>query len=220
MDLDLIMRTTQFLGEAALMTLALTAGSLVLGVLAAGAIVVARLSRWTAVRALVAAYVSVMRGTPLLVQLFVLYFGGPQIGLTLSPFTAGVVTFGLNIAAYMSEGLRGAILSVDKGQTEAARTLGFGRLATMFHFILPQCAALMIRSLGVNAVILIKGTALISTIGVVDLTYSAQRIMTSSNQPFEVFGIAAAYYMLIVFGLTRIMRLLERRFALPDEARA
>lgn len=220
MDVELFMRTARFLGEAALMTLALTAGSLVIGLLTAGAVVVARLSRWRAVRALVAAYVSVMRGTPLLVQLFVLYFGGPQIGLILSPFAAGVVTFGLNIGAYMSEGLRGAILSVDKGQTEAARTLGFGRLATLRHFILPQCAALMIRSFGVNAVMLIKGTALISTIGVVDLTYSAQRIMTSNTQPFEVFGIAAAYYMLIVFGLTRIMRLVEGRFALPEEARA
>ena len=78
----------------------------------------------------------------------------------------------------------------------------------------------MIRSLGVNAVILIKGTALISTIGVVDLTYSSQRIMTSSVRPFEVLGIAAAYYMLIVFGLTQVMRAIERLFALPDETRA
>jgi polar amino acid transport system permease protein len=220
MDTDLILRSIPFLGQAALMTLALAAGSLALGLPVAAGLAAARFARWWPVRALAVAYVSVMRGTPLLVQLFVLYFGGPQIGVTLSPFAAGVVAFGLNIGAYMSEGLRGAILSVDRGQGEAARTLGFGRLATMMHFILPQCVALMIRSLGVNTVILIKGTALISTIGVVDLTYSAQRIMTSSTRPFEVFGIAAAYYMLIVFGLTLIMRLIERRFALPTEARA
>ncbi len=219
MDIDLIIRSIPFLGEAALMTLALAAGSLVLGFGVATLLVTARFARCKALRGIAVAYVSVMRGTPLLVQLFILYFGGPQVGLVLSPFVAGTVAFGLNIGAYMSEGLRGAILSVDKGQNEAARTLGFGRLDTLRHFILPQCAALMIRSLGVNAVILVKGTALISTIGVVDLTYSSQRIMTSSVRPFEVFGIAAAYYMLIVFGLTQFMRAVERRFALPEEVR-
>ena len=74
-------------------------------------------------------YVSVFRGTPCLIQLFILYFGGPQIGIHLDAFAAGVIGLGLNIGAYMAESIRGAILSVDKGQTEAARTIGFGRAA-------------------------------------------------------------------------------------------
>ena len=129
------------------------------------------------------------------------------------------MAFGLNIGAYMSEGIRGAILAVDKGQNEAARTLGFGRFQTLRYFILPQSAPLMLRSLGVNTVILVKGTALISTIGVVDLTYSAQRLVTSTYKPFEVFGVAAVFYLIIIYGVTKLVDWLEARFRIVEGAR-
>jgi polar amino acid transport system permease protein len=210
MDIELIRRIFPFVVEASLVTLELTAASLAIGLVVATIITTARFSKVGPLRWFGAAYVSIMRGTPLLVQLFLVYFGGPQFGLELTPFTAGVLTMGLNIGAYMSVGIKGAILAVDKGQTEAARSMGFGRLATMRLFVLPQAAPLMIRSLGVNTVILSKSTALVSTIGVVELTYSAQRLVTSTYKPFEVFGLAGLSYLVIVAAISLIVQTIER----------
>ena len=212
MDIELIRRILPFLVEASLVTMQLTIASLAIGLVVATAITIARFSKPAPLRWVGAAYVSIIRGTPLLLQLFLVYFGGPQFGLELTPFMAGVLTMGLNIGAYMSEGIKGAILAVDRGQTEAARSIGFGRSATMRLFVLPQAAPLMIRSLGVNTVILSKSTALVSTIGVVELTYSAQRFVTSTYKPFEVFAIAALSYMVIVAGLSVMVRTIESIF--------
>lgn len=212
MDIELIRRILPFMVEASLVTLGLTAASLAIGLVVAAIVTTGRFSKARPVRWLAAAYVSLMRGTPLLVQLFLVYFGGPQFGLDLLPFTAGVLTMGLNIGAYMSEGIRGAILSVDRGQTEAARSIGFGRVATMRLFVLPQAAPLMTRSLSVNTVILSKSTALVSTIGVVELTYSAQRFVTSTYKPFEVFAVAGLSYVVIVAAISLMMRIVERSF--------
>lgn len=198
--------------EASLLTIGLTACSLAIGLVVATAVAAGRFARMRPIRWLATAYVSVMRGTPLLVQLFIVFFGGPQFGLELTPFMAGVLTMGFNIGAYMSEGIKGAIIAVDKGQGEASRSIGFGRFDTMRLFILPQAAPLMIRSLGVNTVILSKSTALVSTIGVVELTYSAQRFVTSTYKPFEVFAVAGAAYIAIVAMISLIVRGMEKRF--------
>lgn len=210
MDIELIQQILPFLAQAAVLTIGLTVCSLAIGLVVAVTITIASFSRKRAVRWAAAAYVSIMRGTPLLVQLFLVYFGGPQMGLELTPFLAGVVTMGFNIGAYMSEGMKGAVLAVDRGQNEASRSLGFGRFDTMRLFILPQAAPLMIRSLGVNTVILCKSTALVSTIGVVELTYSAQRFVTSTFKPFEVFACAGAAYLIIVAAISLIVHALER----------
>ncbi len=220
MDFQLIARIAPFIAEAALVTVKLTVCSLALGLVVATIVAAGRFSRTLPIRWLATFYVSIMRGTPLLVQLFIVYFGGPQFGLELTPFLAGALTMGFNIGAYMSEGIKGAILAVDKGQTEASRTLGFGRFDTLRLFVLPQAAPLMIRSLGVNTVILSKSTALVSTIGVVELTYSAQRFVTSTYKPFEVFAEAGAAYIAIVAFISLIVRGLENRFSASKEARA
>ena len=160
MDLDLILRVYPFFLEAALVTIQLSVLTCILG-LACGALGTSmRLSRHAPLRWAGAAYVSVFRGTPALIQVFILYFGGPQIGIQLDAFAAGTIALGVNIGAYMTETIRGAILSVDRGQTEAARTLGMSRSETMRKVVLPQAARLMIRPLGVNINALIKGTAL------------------------------------------------------------
>lgn len=213
MDFTLIARITPFLFEAALVTLQLAVFSAVLGICIAAILVVMRFARNRVIRAIAAVYVSVMRGTPLLVQLFLVFFGGAQLGVQMTPFQAAFLTMGANIAAYMSEGIRGAIMAVDRGQTEAARTLGFGRARTMWLFILPQAAPLMLRSIGVNMIILTKSTALASTIGVIELTYSAQRFVTSTYRPFEVFGEAGVAYLIIIGALLLAVRVMERLFA-------
>jgi polar amino acid transport system permease protein len=214
MDFALMQRVLPFFLEAAWVTVQISALALILGLVVAAILVAGRLSRSPILRGLAAAYVSVFRGTPCLLQLFVLYFGGPQIGINLEPFAAGAIGLGLNIGAYYAEAMRGAILTVDAGQNEAARSIGFSSGQSMRFVVLPQAARLMIRSLGVNTVMLIKGSALVSAISVVELTYTAQRFIGSTYRPFEIFGIAAAIYMVLIYIVARFVDFLEARYAL------
>lgn len=209
-----MLRVAPFFVEAAWVTVWISALALLLG-LAMGSLGAGlRLAQIAPLRWLGTAYVSVFRGTPALIQLFVLYFGGPQVGINLDPFEAGVIGLGVNIGAYMTESIRGAILAVDKGQREAARSLGLSRSETLRKVTLPQAARLMIRPLGVNSVALIKGSALVSTISVVELTYTAQRFIGSTYKPFEMFAIAAVLYMIVVYGAARLIAWLDARHAI------
>lgn len=214
MDIELMQRVLPFFMEAALVTVEVSALSLVLGLAMAALAASAKLSGVLPIRWLGNAYVSLFRGTPCLIQLFLLYFGGPQVGINLEPFAAGVIGLGLNIGAYMAESVRGAILAVDRGQAEAARTIGFSRSQTMRYVLLPQAARLMIRPLGVNTIALIKGSALISAISVIEITYTAQRFISSTYKPFEIFAIAAVLYMVIIYVVARAVDFLDRRFAI------
>ena len=121
------------------------------------------------------------------------------MGIQLDAFEAGVIGLGVNIGAYMTETMRGAIQSVDKGQTEAARTLGLSRWEATRKVVLPQAMRMMIRPLGVNINALIKGTALVAAISVVELTYTAQRYIGSTYKPFEMFLLSGALYMVIIY---------------------
>ncbi|WP_434291201.1 amino acid ABC transporter permease [Celeribacter sp. SCSIO 80788] len=214
MDLALMERIAPYFVEAALVTLEVAALTFVFSVLIGAIATAGRMSRLTPVRWLATAYVSVFRGTPCLVQLFLIYFGGPQLGFDLTPFTAGVVGMSLNVGAYMAEAIRGAILTVDRGQAEAARSIGFGQGRTMVYVILPQAARLMIRSIGVNTIMMVKGTSLVSAISVVELSYTAQRYIGSTFKPFEIFALAAVLYIIIVYAVSRTVEMLDRRFAL------
>ena len=214
MDFALMQRVFPFFIEAALVTIEISALALLLGLAMAALAAAARLSRSGPLRWLGTAYVSVFRGTPCLIQLFLLYFGGPQVGINLDPFAAGVIGLGLNIGAYMTESVRGAILAVDRGQAEASRTIGFSRWQTTRLVVLPQAARLMIRPLGVNTIALIKGSALVSAISVVEMTYTAQRFISSTYKPFEIFAIAAVLYMIIIYVVARVVDRLDRRYAI------
>lgn len=208
-----MLRTLPFFLEAAWVTVQISALALLIGLVVAVVLVAGRLSDNRVLRTLSTTYVSIFRGTPNLVQLFILYFGGTQIGLNLDPFTAGYIALGLNIAAYMSESIRGAIVNVERGHIEAARSIGLSRAQTMWFIVLPQAARLMIRPLGVNTIGLIKGSALVSTVSVVELTYTAQRYIGSTYKPFEIFAIAAVLYMIIIYVVARVVDLLDKRFA-------
>lgn len=211
MDTDLIFRVYPFFLEAAWVTVQLSILTALLGLTCGALGAAARLSRLAVLRAIGAVYVSVFRGTPALIQIFILYFGGPQIGIQLDSFAAGTIALGVNIGAYMTETIRGAIVSVDKGQTEAARTLGMSRWETMRKVVLPQAARLMIRPLGVNINALIKGTALVAPISVVELTYTSQRFIGSTYKPFEMFLLSGLLYMIIIFIVGQGIHWLDRR---------
>ncbi len=211
MDFELILRVYPFFLEAAWVTIQLSILTTILGLICGSLGAAARMSRSMILRAIGATYVSIFRGTPALIQLFILYFGGPQIGIQLDAFEAGVIGLGVNIGAYMAETMRGAIQSVDKGQTEAARTLGMSRWETMRKVILPQAMRMMIRPLGVNINALIKGTALVAAISVVELTYTAQRYIGSTYKPFEMFLLSGALYMIIIYVVGQGISWLDRK---------
>jgi len=206
-----MLRVYPFFLEAALVTVHLSVLTCILG-LACGALGASmRLSRLAFLRWIAAAYVSLFRGTPALIQVFILYFGGPQIGIQLDAFAAGTIALGVNIGAYMTETIRGAIVSVDRGQTEAARTLGMSRWQSMRKVVLPQAARMMIRPLGVNINALIKGTALLAPISVVELTQTAQRFIGSTYKPFEMFLLAGILYMIFIYVVGQGINWLDRR---------
>ncbi len=200
-----------FFLQAAWVTIMLSVLTTLLG-LACGTVgAAARLSRLWVVRIVGATYVSIFRGTPALIQLFILYFGGPQVGIQLDAFQAGVIGLGVNIGAYMTETIRGAIIAVDKGQMEAARTLGMSGPQAMRKVVLPQAFRLMIRPLGVNINALIKGTALVAAISVIELTYTAQRYIGSTYKPFEMFLLAGVLYMIIIYATGQVIAWLDRK---------
>ncbi|WP_319530492.1 amino acid ABC transporter permease [uncultured Cohaesibacter sp.] len=211
MDVDLILKVYPHFLEAALVTLELSVLTAILGLICGSLGAAARLSRFDALRWIGAAYVSLFRGTPALIQLFLLYFGGPQVGIQLDAFEAGVIGLGVNIGAYMTETIRGAIVAVHGGQTEAARTLGLSRWQAMRYVVLPQAFRLMVRPLGVNINALIKGTALVAAISVIELTYTAQRFIGSTYKPFEMFMLAGALYMIIIYATGRGISWLDRK---------
>jgi polar amino acid transport system permease protein len=214
MDVELILKVYPYFLKAAWITVELSVLTTVLGLICGATGAAARLSRFAIVRFLGAAYVSVFRGTPALIQLFLLYFGGPQTGIQLDAFSAGVIGLGLNIGAYMTETMRGAIISVDEGQGEAARTLGLSRAQSFRKVVLPQAMRLMIRPLGVNINAQIKGTALVSAISVVELTYTAQRYIGSTYKPFEMFFLAGILYLAIITITGKGVAYLDRRVRL------
>jgi len=211
MDVELMLKVYPFFLKAAWVTIQLSILTTILGLICGSLGAAARLSRFVVLRYVGAAYVSFIRGTPALIQLFILYFGGPQVGIQLDAFEAGVIGLGVNIGAYMTETIRGAIISIDKGQKEAARTLGMSQFQTFRKVVLPQAMRLMIRPLGVNINALIKGTALVAAISVIELTYTAQRYIGSTYKPFEMFLISGVLYMIIIYVTGRAIAWLDRK---------
>jgi polar amino acid transport system permease protein len=211
MDFELMQKVYPVFLAAAWVTMLLSVLTAILGLTCGALGAAARLSRFWVLRFIGAAYVSLFRGTPALIQLFILYFGGPQIGIQLDAFEAGVIGLGVNAGAYMTETIRGALISIDKGQREAARTLGLSQWQAMYKVILPQSMRLMIRPLGVNINALIKATALVAAISVVELTYTAQRYIGSTYKPFEMFLLAGVLYMVIIYVVGKGIAWLDRK---------
>lgn len=156
----------------------------------------------------------IFMGTPLLLQLFLIYFGLVQIGIDLPAFVAGIIGLGLHFAVYNSELIQTAILAVDKGQMEAARTLGLSRGQALRKVVIPQAVRDVIPPIGNNMIALLKDSALVSVIGVSELTLSAQRMIGKTYRPFEFYLMAAFIYYIINLGMEWVQRHIERRIAI------
>ncbi|MDD8023833.1 MAG: amino acid ABC transporter permease [Paracoccaceae bacterium] len=150
-------------------------------------------------------------GTPLLLQLFLIYFGLVQIGIDLPAFVAGVIGLGLHYAVYNSELIQTAIVAVDRGQMEAARTLGLSRGQALVRVVVPQAVRDVIPPIGNNMIALLKDSALVSAIGVTELTLSAQLAIGRTYRAFEFYAVAALLYYIINLGMEAVLRRIERR---------
>ncbi|HAT29841.1 MAG TPA: ABC transporter permease [Janthinobacterium sp.] len=183
-----------------------------LGGLAIGfPIAILRVGPWTPLRWPAALYVSVMRGTPLLVQIFVIYYGLPSVGIEFTPVTAGVLALSLNAGAYLSESLRGGILGVSQGQWLASFSLGLGYWPTLRHIVLPQALRMAVPSMSNTLISLIKDTSLVSVITMTELMLSTKEAIATTFQPLPLYLAAAAMYWCLSLAFEALQRRVERR---------
>ncbi|WDD94318.1 amino acid ABC transporter permease [Burkholderia sp. FERM BP-3421] len=212
----LLVQSLPVLAQGAVLTVKFAVLSMVFGLIAAVALALMGISRIAVLAGLARVYVSLMRGTPLLVQIFVIYYGLPSLGISLDPTPAGVIALSANVAAYMSESMRGAINGIDKGQWLASYSLGLSWGQTLRYVIGPQALRIAVPSLSNSLISLIKDTSLVSVITVTELLRSAQEIIASTYQPLPLYLAAAAVYWVLCQILEWAQRWYERRLALPS----
>lgn len=206
------------LAKAALtMTIPLTIISFVIGLVIALAVALARLSSNVVLSNVARFYISIIRGTPLLVQLFIVFYALPEFGVKIDPFPAAVIAFSLNVGGYAAEIIRSAIQSVPKGQWEAAETIGYNYAGALRRIILPQATRVAVPPLSNTLISLVKDTSLASTILVTELLRQAQIVAAPTFEFFALYGTAAIYYWVIClvlsFGQARVEHRLERYVA-------
>lgn len=198
-------------------TIPLTIISFVIGLVIALLVALARLSSNLVLSNVARFYISIIRGTPLLVQLFIIFFALPELGIRLEPFPAAVIAFSLNVGGYAAEIIRSAILSIPKGQWEAAETIGFNYVGALRRIILPQAARVAVPPLSNTLISLVKDTSLAAVILVTELFRTAQEAAAQTFQFFALYATAAVYYWVIClvlsFGQARLERRLERYVA-------
>jgi His/Glu/Gln/Arg/opine family amino acid ABC transporter permease subunit len=198
-------------------TVPLTVISFIIGLVIALAVALARLSSNVVLTNVARFYISVIRGTPLLVQLFIVFYALPELGVKIDPFPAAIIAFSLNVGGYAAEIIRSAIQSIPKGQWEAAETIGLNYVGSLRRIVLPQATRVAVPPLSNTLISLVKDTSLASTILVTELLRQAQIIAAPTFEFFALYGTAAVYYWVIClvlsFGQSRIEHRLERYVA-------
>ncbi|MCY1286042.1 Octopine transport system permease protein OccM [compost metagenome] len=219
MNWEVILKWLPRLAEGAGLTLELVAIAVVAGLILAVPLGIARASQHWYVRALPYGYIFFFRGTPLLVQLFLVYYGAAQFDLIRKgplwpylrdPYWCAIITMTLHTAAYIAEIIRGAIQAVPPGEIEAARALGMSKWQALLHIILPRAARIGLPAYSNEVILMLKASALASTITLLELTGMARTIIARTYLPVEIFFAAGMFYLLITFVLVRVFKLLER----------
>ncbi|WP_319540311.1 amino acid ABC transporter permease [uncultured Methanospirillum sp.] len=209
---DLIGRNLPLLFSATITTIAITLAAFAVALLIAiGVGMVRRYYQQGIVSVILCIYIEIFRGTPLLVQLFFIYYGLPSVGIILDAFTAGVIGLALNCGAYMSETIRAAMTSVSRGQEEAAYSLGFSRFQTIRYIVFPQAIRVAIPPMMNSFSSLLKDSSLVSVISITELTRVGNLIYSRTSRPFEIYLILGIFYFVMTFSVTLISRYLEKR---------
>ena len=216
-DFSLIWNSLPLLLAGAGVTIEITAIAVGLGFVFGLITSVCRLSGVKILNILAVCYVNIIRGTPLLVQIFLIYFALPMIiGERINPFVAAVAACSVNSGAYVAEIFRAGIQSVDKGQMEAGRSLGLSWMQTMRYIILPQAFKHVLPPLGNEFISMTKETSLVSVIGFEELTRRGQLIIAKTYGSFEIWLTVAFIYLVMTFTIAQLVSYLERRFATDD----
>lgn len=196
--------------EGAKLTVAASFFAILLGLLIGILLAIAQESRFRALRALAAVYVSGIRGTPLYIQILAIYYIFPAVGLDLPRFATGVIALALNSASYICQMIGGALTAIPTGQIEAAKALAIPRVSIWRRIVLPQALRLILLPLTLEFVALIKNSAFLSVIGVVELTRTAQEIISVTFRPTQTWVLVAAVYFVICFAVGLLTRRIER----------
>lgn len=217
MDFSFLQKYYGFFIDGTSITLFLSFFGVALGVMIGVLLALMKLSKNLILKSFAASYIELVRGTPLLVQLYIIYYGLPRIiGMDFADSTLGIIAISLNSAAYVGEIIRAGILSIDKGQMEAARSLGLPHGMAMINIIIPQAFKNILPALGNEFIVLVKESAIVSVVGIHDLMYNADTVRGNTYLPFEPLIVAAAIYFTITFILSKVLGLLERRLRAGD----
>ncbi|MTI49941.1 amino acid ABC transporter permease [Sporosalibacterium faouarense] len=226
MDFSFLSKYYLFFLEGSKNTILLSFFTVIIGVILGTLLALMRLSKKKIIKWISASYVEFIRGTPLLVQLYIIYYGLPRMGVdftaipvigdTYGDFIAGIITLSINSAAYVAEIIRAGIQAVDKGQMEAARSLGMPHAMAMKNIIIPQALKNILPALGNEFIVVIKESSIVSIIGIQELMYNADTVRGNLFQPFEPLIIAAIIYFIMTFTLSKLLGVAERRMSQGD----
>ncbi len=214
--MEIITNNFAFLLQGAKLTLQVSFFGVLAGLLIGSVMGLFRISDNIILKTISGIYVEVIRGTPLLVQIIFLYFGLYEIGIRLPALTAGVIALSINSGAYIAEIVRSGIQSIDKGQMEAARSLGMSYSQSMRFIILPQAFRRIIPPLVNEFIILIKDSSLLSVIGIVELTRVGQLVRAKTFNTFYILTAVAVLYFVMTFTLSKLLGYIERRWKIHD----
>jgi len=210
-DYDLIWHSLPALLNGAWISVQIAFCAAILGLVLGTALALAETSTYRLVRFLVSVYVTLFRGTPMLVQILFVYYVLPQFGVVIDPLWAAVMAIGMNSGAYVSQTIRTGISAIPIGQIEAAKALGFSQWATMRYIVLPQAFRIALPALGNELVTLIKDSSLASIIGVMELSKEGSLIRSRTYDAFSILLAVSCIYLMLTASLTSIMKKLERK---------
>lgn len=217
LNFELMANAMPLLLMGAAVTVEITSISIAIGIVIGMVVGIARISRVSLLEKLAAVYIDFLRGTPLLVQIFLIYFALPLlIGQRIDPFFAAITACGINSGAYIAEIFRAGIQSIDSGQMEAGRSLGMTWAQTMRFIIIPQAFKRVIPPLGNEFIALLKDSSLVSVIGFEELTRRGQLIIARTYASVEIWTCVAVIYLVMTFVISRLIAYLERRYKIDD----
>jgi polar amino acid transport system permease protein len=213
MDFEILIKMFPILLKGSVITVELTVLSVLIGSIIGVIFALMKISNNIVISKIATFYTWIFRGTPMLVQLFVIYYGLPSLGIKLEPFNAAIIGLSLNSGAYMAEIIRGGIQSVDKGQFEACKALGFTYFQTMKRVVLPQTFKNIIPPVGNEFITMLKDTSLVSAIAMEELMRNAQLRMSATGRTAEPFFLAACLYLFMTTIFTVVFSRIEKKLS-------
>ena len=211
-NLELVINSFWPLFKAGLIvTVPLTLLSFALGLAGAFLVALMRISKFKSLSFIAAIFVWVIRGTPLIVQLFVIFYGLPKVGIVFTPFVSATIGLTLSQSAYNSEVIRSALISISKGQWEATKALGLTKLQTMRYVVVPQAALVAVPPLGNSFISLLKDTSLVATLTVAEIFQTGQQITAVTYEPLLLYLEVAFVYLIFSTGLTYLQQFAEKK---------